>query len=92
MIIVEIKNPKQKLIVCIYFENKFHKNTFANHLDLPTLQPTPYMSDLPMTSYVETVTIKSTTTTTIVTNDPLFGKDLCDDIDRVCIGLVKVLL
>ena len=86
--IVKIKNQKQKPIVCICFENKRHENTLANDLDLPSSQPIPYLSDLPMTSYVETVTIKSTTTTTtIIMNDPLCGKDLCDDIDRVRIDL-----
>ncbi len=53
-------------------------------LELPSLsEPTTYVPDIPV-PYVETVTVKSTTTTTtLVLNDPVYAKDLFEDIDRV---------
>ncbi|CAF1000584.1 unnamed protein product [Adineta ricciae] len=69
-------------IVLVSDDDSEDKKPETKTNNLPSLQPIPYMSDLPITSYVETVTIKSTTTTTIIKNDPLCGKDLYDDIDR----------
>jgi hypothetical protein len=40
------------------------------------------VSDIPA-AYVEAVTIKSTTTTTLIVNDAVYAKDLLEDIDRV---------
>ncbi len=46
------------------------------------MEPTTYVSDIPA-AYVEAVTIKSTTTTTLIVNDAVYAKDLLEDIDRV---------
>jgi len=44
------------------------------------LEPITYVPDIPA-PYVETVTIKSTTT--LILNDAVYAKDLLEDIERV---------
>jgi hypothetical protein len=49
-------------------------------LDLPPSVPITYAPDIPA-PYVETITVKSTTT--LILNDAVYAKDLLEDIERV---------
>ena len=58
-----------------------HKEDLFDCLDPPTSETLTYVPDIPA-PYVETVTVK-TTTTTVILNDGLNAQDLLDDIERV---------
>ncbi len=79
--IVERKNQKQRPTVCFLFSKKTNKESYSSLLDIPVSIPITYAPDIP-TSYVETVTVK-TTTTTLMSNNAVYAKDLLEDIDRV---------
>jgi hypothetical protein len=81
MMIVERKNQKQRPTVCFLFSKKTNKESYSSLLDIPVSIPITYAPDIP-TSYVETVTVK-TTTTTLMSNNAVYAKDLLEDIDRV---------
>ncbi len=82
--IVERKNQKQRPTVCFLFSKKTNKESYSSLLDIPVSIPITYAPDMP-TSYVETVTVKTTTatTTTLMSNNAVYAKDLLEDIDRV---------
>ncbi|UJR31711.1 hypothetical protein I4U23_019191 [Adineta vaga] len=70
-------------IVLVSDDDSGDKKTETKTNNLSTLQPMPYVSDLPA-KYVETIKVKSTTTTTttLIMNDPLYAQDLLEDVDR----------
>ncbi|CAF0738227.1 unnamed protein product [Adineta steineri] len=70
-------------IVLVSDDDSGERKTEIKITHVPSSEPTMYVSDIPA-AYVQTVTIKSTktTTTTLITNDAVSAKDLLEDIDR----------